>query len=74
MDQIIELSPVDGRKSFWGKAKVKITPRGEKILISYTTEVCKVNRNNSFEILWNGKSQTTSRHIKAFKAYCGLPF
>lgn len=57
------------RKSFYGKAIVKIDEAGNKTLYSYNTPIIK--RSNSGELvrLWDGWSATTGRHIKAF---CGL--
>lgn len=69
--KIFELTPTNGRKSFYGKAKV-IEQDGEKILISYTTEVCKIDKNGIFQMLWTGRSNTTTAHIKAFKSFYGI--
>lgn len=71
MDDILitELSPVDGRKSFYGKAHVRADDDGTETLISYTTDVAKRLPNGNIEKLWNGWSATTGRHIKAF---CGM--
>ena len=69
--KIFELTPTNGRKSFYGKAKV-IEKDGEKILISYDTEVCKIDKNGIFSMLWNGKSNTTTAKIKAFKSFYGV--
>lgn len=65
----VELIPVDGRKSFYGKARVY--KNGNEItLVSYDTEVCKYNiKTGKFIRLWNGYSDTTMRHIKAFMVY-----
>lgn len=65
---ILELSPqYDSRKSFYGKAKVIIQDNGAVQLQSYNTIVCEIDTYNNFNILWDGKSQTTTRHIKEFK-------
>lgn len=55
----------DARQSFYGKAHV-IEKDGEKILLSYETEVCKIDRQGNFIKLWDGYSQTTMRHINSF--------
>lgn len=63
-----ELSPVDGRKSFYGKAIVRINEKGE-ILYSYNTPVMARRLDGKLERLWSGWSATTGRHVKAF---CGI--
>lgn len=64
-----ELTPADGRKSFYGKARVEIADDGTETLYSYNTPIIK--RTNAGELvkLWDGWSATTGRHIAAF---CGL--
>lgn len=62
------LSPVDGRKSFYGKAIVKIENATET-LQSYDTDVIKRLWNGNLVRLWGGWSATTGRHIYAF---CGI--
>ena len=65
---ILELSPQHTtRKSFYGKAKVLIQNNGAIQLQSYDTIVCEIDTNNNFNLLWGGKSNTTTRHIKEFK-------
>lgn len=66
------LSPADGRKSFYGKAQY-IEMDGEKLLKSYETIVCKVDKAGRFRRLWGGYSATTQRHVNAFRNYVGLP-
>ena len=63
-----ELSPVDGRKSFYNKAVVRIDRKGET-LYSYNTLVIVRRPNGKLERLWSGWSDTTGRHVKAF---CGI--
>jgi hypothetical protein len=65
--KILELSPLHStRQSFYGKAKVLLHDNGTIQLQSYNTIVCEIV-NNTFNMLWDGKSNTTSRHIKEFK-------
>lgn len=65
---ILELSPLNSnRQSFYGKAKVLVQDNGTIQLQSYDTVVCEIDTHNNFNMLWDGKSQTTSRHIKEFK-------
>lgn len=72
MSTFYELSPVyDSRKSFYGKAHVMTGSDGEKILISYTTPVCRA-KDGKLERIWYGHSATTSRHIREFCRQMGL--
>ena len=64
-----ELIPVDGRKSFYGKAAVLVYANGTEVLKSYGTKVVKRNPDGTLVRMWDGWSATTGRHIKAF---CGL--
>ena len=64
-----ELHPVDGRKSFYGKAWVKEYDDGTQVLRSYETDVMKRNPDGTLVRLWWDWSATTGRHIFAF---CGL--
>lgn len=68
-ERIFDLPCFGTRKSFYGKAKCIETTCGEKILLSYDTKVCKITANNEFVMLWDGKSQTTTRHIKSFRIF-----
>ncbi len=70
-EKIYDLPCYNGRKSFYGKAKV-IEQNGEKILLSYNTKVCKIDRNGNFVMLWDGKTNTTCCHIKSFKIHFGI--
>ena len=45
--KIYELIPTNGRKSFYGKAKV-IENNGKNFLQSYNTIVCKIDKNGKF--------------------------
>ena len=64
---IYELSArFDSRKSFYGKALVIEHDDGTKQLQSYSTIVGEI-KNGEYIQLWDGKSQTTNRHIKEFK-------
>ena len=69
---IVELIPIDGRKSFNSRAKVIET--GNSIyLLSYTTIVCRWDKNeNKFVKLWDDYSATTMRHINSFMRYLGF--
>lgn len=63
--KIIELRPIDNRKSFYGKAIVIEHDNGDIELQSYDTVVARI-RNGNFEKLWDGYSSTTMRHINSF--------
>lgn len=67
--EMYELIPDNGRKSFYGKAKVVIDDNGNETLYSYGTPIIKRDTNGKLTKLWNGWSNTTGAHIKAF---CGL--
>lgn len=65
--KIFELSPLHSdRKSFYNKAKVLMLDDGTLQLQSYNTIVGEI-KNNTYYQLWDGKSNTTSRHINEFK-------
>lgn len=64
-----ELTPTDGRKSFYGKAVVEIAADGTETLYSYNTPIIKRLVSGELVKLWDGWSATTGRHINAF---CGL--
>ena len=56
----------DSCKSFYGKAKVIVLDDGTIQLKSYNTIVGEIRGGKYFQ-LWDGKSRTTTRHIKEFK-------
>lgn len=68
------LAIYDNRQSFYGKAKVIYQDNGTIQLLSYNTIVCETDNNGHFKMLWDGKSHTTSRHIKEFTRQfnCGI--
>lgn len=67
--KIYDLIPVDGRKSFNGKAQVHIDDNGEETLYSYNIPILKRLVDGTLIKLYDGWTATTGRHIKAF---CGL--
>lgn len=71
--KIFDLSCFDARKSFYGKAKIIENENNEKILLSYNTEVAKITESGEVVRLWDGISQTTSRHFNSFLIFYGLP-
>ena len=67
MDKFFELTArYDSRKSFYGKAHVIDRGNGLLELQSCDTVVCSLSNRTKFTRLWDGHSQTTSRHIKEF--------
>ena len=64
-----ELIPTNGRKSFYGKAIVKVDENKNEILYSYGTPIIKKTATGELVKLWDGWTATTGRHIAAF---CGL--
>ena len=67
-----QLTPNDGRKSFYGKAKVYEYNDNLIVLKSYNTEVCRID-HGEFIRMWSGYSATTMRHINAFIDLYGIP-
>ena len=69
----IELTPVDGRKSFYGKAYA-VTMGNTTTLFSYDTKIATFDhRSGELEktSYWN-YSRTTKRHQNSFLSYLGL--
>ena len=64
-----ELTPIDGRKSFYGKAKVIVFDNGDELLTSYDTKIMMRTKDGELIKYYDGWTQTTGRHIKAF---CGM--
>ena len=71
MKTIYELHPINGRKSFYGKAEVIEKENGDIELKSYQTIVARI-RNGKFERLWSGYSMTTMAHINSFINLFGI--
>ena len=69
MATIYDLIPTNGRKSFYGKAKVIIV-NGIETLYSYNTAIISRYADGTLERLYmHEPSMTTCTHIKSF---CGL--
>lgn len=73
-----ELTPKNGRKSFYGKAKVKeqvkfFSKEKCKLLLSYNTDIVRIWPDGSCEVILDPEddlfSRTTCAHLKSF---CGL--
>lgn len=67
--KVYELAPNNGRKSFYGQAKVIINDNGAEVLYSYDTPIMRRYSSGKLERLWSGWSATTGRHVAAF---CGI--
>ena len=69
-----ELCPIDGRKSFYGKALVFIDSQNSiAYLYSYNTLVCFFDcETMKFRRTWGGYSVTTMRHVNAFRERYGF--
>ena len=70
--RIFDLPCTDGRKSFYGKAKVVECEEG-RYLQSYDTLVCFIGYGGTFHKLWDGYSATTMRHVNSFMDFIGCP-
>lgn len=65
--QVFELTPLpeQNQKSFYGKAKVYVTP-DYQYLTSYDEVICRKSSEGRVERIWLGSTPTTRKHIKAF--------
>jgi len=63
--RVYDLAPVDGRQSFYGKAKI-IVENGREALQSYSTVVAYRDAAGQLHRTWSGWSATTGRHLYAF--------
>lgn len=64
-----ELTPRNGQKSFYGRAKVYKAEDGTETLFSYDTPIIERAPDGTLTRLWSGWSATTGKHVIAF---CGL--
>ena len=77
--EIYDLIPQNGRKSFYGKAKV-VVKNNERTLFSYNTPIIKKTADGILKRLYNCEpSATTLTHIRSFcrlnkKEFMALPF
>jgi hypothetical protein len=69
--KIFQLTPNNGRKSFYGKCQV-IEENGISKLQSYETIVAEYNHNTNIMKVFGYYSPTTARHINAFLEYYGF--
>ena len=78
LDSVYELMPTNGRKSFYGKAKVKVYDDGTKVLQSYNTDMMKITPDGKKIRLTDVWSMTSGNHIASFaginkKEFFNLP-
>ena len=65
--KIYELMPLaTQQKSFGGKAKVIIKDDNTEILYSYDTQIMYRDAEGNYHRTYNGWTQTTGKHIRAF--------
>ena len=69
--ETFELTPINSRKSFYGKAKVK-TENNISQLISYSTVVAEYNHETNKMTVNGWYSATTATHINAFLDFYGF--
>ena len=61
-----ELTPRNGRKSFYGKAIIEDYGDGHKRLLSYDTPVCEIKDGEAILLKDWDYSNTTIGHVRAF--------
>lgn len=66
-----ELTPANGRKSFYNKCRVE-EEFGISYLYSYNTKVAHYNHETNQMVVNGYFSQTTASHINAFLNYYGF--
>lgn len=64
--KIHELIPTNGLKIFYGKASVHVEDNGTETLYSYHTAIIKRLPDGTLQRVYDGWTQTTGNHIKAF--------
>ena len=68
--KMYDLIPTNGRKSFYGKAKVEVSDDGREVLYSYNTPILEKASDGTLKRLYFAEpSVTTCAHIRSF---CGL--
>ena len=68
--KMYDLIPTNGRKSFYGKAKVQVLDDGREVLYSYNTPILEKASDGMLKRLYFAEpSVTTCAHIRSF---CGL--
>lgn len=73
--KVYELTPINGRKSFYGKCKVMESNSDDATiskLLSYDTVVAEYHHKDKKMIVNGYYSPTTASHINAFLDYFGF--
>ena len=76
--EVFDLVPVDGRKSFYGKARVFRFNDGTAFLKSYDTNVARRDPDGSLHRLvgsmngWRGAEAVTATTMRHIRAFCGI--
>jgi len=72
MNNIIELKPVNGRKSFGSKCRVETIDGVLSYLYSYNTKVAHYFHDTNKMVVYAYYSPTTLTHINSFLSYFGF--
>jgi hypothetical protein len=72
--EIYELSPTNGRKSFYGKAQVILEKNGDRTLFSYGTAIMTIKKVGEKIRHYDGWTATTGKHIISFSGECKKAF
>ena len=72
IERVFDRPCLDGRKSFYGKAKILECENG-RYLQSYDTVVCFLSYGGTFKKLWDGYSSTTMRRVNSFLQFVRWP-
>ena len=69
-ENMYDLIPANGRKSFYGKARVSVNKDGSKVLYSYGYPIAKMEKDKIYRLCdEDAMSMTTCTHVLSF---CGL--
>ena len=69
-----DLPCYDGRKSFYGKARILEDRHGNRMLQSYHTSICLICADGTLNKRDPVATATTRRHIRSFFEHCGYPY
>lgn len=69
-----DLPCYDGRKSFYGKARIIEESNGCRTLQSYNSCICAISAAGTLRKLDPVATVTTRRHIRSFFAHCGYAY
>lgn len=66
ISNLVELEPINGRSSFYGKATMFTDEHNNKWLFSYNTPIAVFSRNKNMHRLWDGWSLSSGIHFATF--------